>query len=427
MTATLELTHTYESRGAARLLLAERASEVLLSGPAGTGKSRACLEKLNLAALKYPGMRGLMVRQVRDTLASTGMTTFEEFTAKELIDAGAIKFRGATSRKPARYAYHNGSELWTAGMDKPSKIMSAEFDMVFIQEATELRLEGWEALTTRLRRTSMPYRQIIADCNPDKPTHWLKQRAQTGATKLLESRHTDNPNYYDADGNVTPGGVEYMAILDRLTGVRKLRLRDGLWVAAEGVIFESYDPATHVVPRFDVPDEWMRIWSVDFGTVHPFVLQCWAIDPDGRMFMYREMYHTGRMVAIVAPGGVWKEPKPARIICDHQAQERASLRKYLGLSNSPADKRVKLGIEAAEARFASKRIFFMENSLVERDPKLKEARKPTSTVEEFGGYVWDANKEAPVKEDDDGSDAVRYAVANQDLKRRIVSDREVWV
>ena len=47
------------------------------------------------------------------------------------------------------------------GLDKVSKIMSAEYDVIYVQEATELLEDEWEHLTTRLRRAAMPYQQII--------------------------------------------------------------------------------------------------------------------------------------------------------------------------------------------------------------------------------------------------------------------------
>lgn len=418
-----------------------RDGEVLLSGPAGTGKSRACLEKLNIAALKYPGMLGLIVRQVRDTLASTALQTFEKFVVAEQMAAGAVIYAGSSGRKPARYVYNNGSEIWLAGLDKPSKIMSTEFDMIYIQEATEVKPDGWESLTTRLGRLpTMPYQQLIADCNPDSNTHWLNLRCASGSTVKLESRHEDNPVLANADGSWTEQGAGYIAKLDKLTGVRKLRLRHGIWAAAEGVIWGSFDPKRHIVRPFPIPEDWPRVWTVDFGMVHPFVLQCWAIDPDGRMFRYREIYRTGglvedharKIISIVRPGarwvadgmggdghwegGSWIEPRPQKIICDHDAEDRETLRRYLGMSTTPADKRVKRGLDAVEARFRDDRLFFAANALVERDQKLVDARKPVCTEQEIGGYVWDANKEQPVKENDDGCDATRYGVSHFDLK-----------
>lgn len=420
-----ELRHEYRGRGAARELMRRREKEVLLSGPAGTGKSRACLEKLNIAALKYPGMRGLIVRQVRDTLPSTALETFEKFVITEQLACGAVIYRSGSGRRPARYEYNNGSEIWLAGLDKPSKIMSTEFDLIYIQEATEVTPNGWESLTTRLRGQAMPYRQLIADCNPDSSTHWLNLRCNGGITTKIESRHADNPVLYNDDGTRTEFGEDYMSTLDRsLTGVRRLRLLDGIWAAAEGVIWGSFDPARHLIPRFEIPADWPRFWVVDFGSVHPFVWQAWARDGDGRLFRYREIHMTGRIVedhakqimSVVAPGGKWSEPKPQKILCDHDAEDRETLRRHLGLANSPADKRVKPGLDAVEARFRADRLFFLRDSLVERDQRLVDARKPTVTEEEIGGYVWDANKEQPVKEDDDGCDCTRYVVSHFDLK-----------
>lgn len=433
-------------RGAARQLLSCRQTEVVLAGPAGSGKSRACMVKLHIAAMKYPGANLLVVRKTAKSLSSSFTEEWESLIGDQMA-AGLIAFHGATPRRAAQYRYWNGSTLTLGGMDDPIKVMSTQRDIVYVQEATELKLKDWQALTTRLRAGNMPYQQLIADCNPDAPTHWLKLRADEGTTTMLLSLHRDNPRYFLDDGTPTEQGAAYMAVLNNLTGVQKHRLRDGLWAAAEGVIWESFDPATHVIDRFDIPLDWPRVWTVDFGLVHPFVWQAWARDGDGRLFRYREIYMTGRMVedhakkimGLVCPGAVWDdtarrwaggrwiEPKPSKIICDHDAEDRATLRRYLGMSNHPADKRVKMGLEAVEKRFRDKRIFLLKDSLVERDQELVDARRPWRTEDEIPAYVWDETKEAPVKENDDGSDCLRYAVAHYDLKARVTSkDRSVW-
>src|SRR3990167_5067145 len=67
----------YQPFGACLDLFYTRADEVLISGPAGTGKSRACLEKLHLCASKYPGMRGLMIRKTRESLTQLPHDKYE--------------------------------------------------------------------------------------------------------------------------------------------------------------------------------------------------------------------------------------------------------------------------------------------------------------------------------------------------------------
>ena len=66
-------------------------------------------------------------------------------------------------------------------------------------------------------------------------------------TRLL-SRHTDNPTLYDARrGEWTPKGTTYLGTLKRLTGARALRLLEGRWAAAEGIVYPEYEPTTHMI------------------------------------------------------------------------------------------------------------------------------------------------------------------------------------
>ena len=57
----------YRPYGKAFEVLYFKGDEFIFSGPAGTGKSRVCLEKMHLCAEKYAGMRGLIVRKTRSS------------------------------------------------------------------------------------------------------------------------------------------------------------------------------------------------------------------------------------------------------------------------------------------------------------------------------------------------------------------------
>lgn len=430
---TAELVRRYEPRGAAADLFRYRGPEVTISGPAGTGKSVAALFRLHLAALGTPRMRGLIARKTMVSLGSTTLVTFREKVATEALAAGIVSYFGGNTEEAAAYRYTNGSTLVVGGMDKPEKVLSSEYDLVFVDEATELTVTDWETLGTRLRNGRLSWQQQIAACNPAHPTHWLKRRAESGPLTMLESRHEDNPHLFD-DGAMTPAGADYLGRLDNLTGVRYQRLRRGIWAAAEGIIYEDYDPAVHLVDRFDIPDDWTRWWVVDFGYVHPFVLQMWAEDGDGRLYLYREIFHTHRLVedharqalAAVAPDGRWTEPRPRAVICDHDAEDRATLERHLGMGTTAAEKAVTSGIQAVQARMrpagdGRPRLFVLRDSVIERDRELEEAKRPTSTAEEIPGYIWlpatagRAAKEQPLKEMDDGCDTMRYMVAARDL------------
>jgi len=216
-----------------------------------------------------------------------------------------------------------------------------------------------------------------------------------------------------------------MGRLEGLTGVRRQRLLEGKWVSAEGVIFEGFDSSLHVVDRFDVPWDWPRFWSVDFGFTNPFVLQCWAEDPDGRLFLYRELYrtqrtvddHARRVLEAVAPKGQWREPRPRQVVSDHDPEGQEVFRRVTGLTVVSANKNVEQGLQSVARRLrpagdGKPRLFFMRDVLMDVDRDLERALKPVCTVEEIPGYVWDGaaggGRERPVKEDDHGCDAMRY-------------------
>jgi hypothetical protein len=446
----------YRPHGAASVLFSCRDPEILIEGPAGTGKTRAVLEKVNACLLKYPGARALIVRKSRASMTETVLVTLE---AKVVPDNPALypDLNNNLRRVRQSYNYPNGSELVVGGMDNVDRIMSGEYDLIAAFESTELTEDDWEKLTTRLRNGVMPYQQAIADCNPGAPSHWLNQRAarpctipdgmegmlpaprpgQTQMTRLL-SRHEDNPYLFDMKlGRWTPAGAVYMSKLEGLTGHRKLRLTKGKWAAAEGLVYTEFDAAVHTVDAMPAGWRgWRKIRVIDFGYTNPFVCQWWAIDPDGRMFMYREIYMSRRLVEDHAAQilNLSQGEEYEATIADHDAEDRATLDRH-GIYTIPADKAIKPGIEAVSARLrpaddGRPRLFLVRGALVERDESLAASKRPTETVTEFDGYIYPPGKdgkatdEVPLKVDDHGMDDVRYAVVYVDLQgpTEVVSD-----
>ncbi len=446
MSALNEVVVRYTPRGAAMAAFLMRDPELVLSGPAGTGKSRSILEKVHLALLKYPGARALMVRKTRRSLTESGMVTYER---KVLHDLDGVRWRSTNQQ----YQYPNGSLLAVAGLDKPGKVMSSEWDIIYVQEATEVGEPEWEACTTRLRNGKMSYQQLIADCNPDAPTHWLRLRMDAGKTKELVSRHEDNPVLFTEGGQETAEGTRYLAVLDALSGVRYQRLRKGQWAAAEGTVYEEvWDRGIHVIDRRPIPLDWPRYLAVDFGYTNPFTCGWYAVDPDGRCYLYREIYMTGRTVedhaATIMRVSGWDtlrpnmDPLPQAIITDHDAEGRATLEQHLViggrmLATMPADKAVSEGIQAMRERLrvagdGKPRFLFLRDSLVERDQSLVDRKLPTCLTEEFDSYVWARTaagqaKEQPEKLHDHGMDQARYlAMYLRDYSTEVTYGPNIW-
>ena len=428
----------YRSQGAMREVWGVVADEVMVSGPAGTGKSRGILEYLYALSIKYPGCRGLIVRKTRASLTESALVTFETH-----VVPGRPHWV-ANQQRRVRQAYQepNGSEIVVGGLDNTSRFMSTEFDWIYVQEAREAEEAEWEDLTSRLRNGVLPFQMMIGDTNPDGPSHWIRQRARTGSLRLIESRHEDNPVLFDARAQTyTEAGTIYLGRLDNLTGVRKKRLRDGLWVGAEGMVYDLYDPAVHEIAPFAIPASWTRYCAVDFGFTNPFSCLWLAEDGDGRLYVYRQVYGVQRLVRdwahqihdLTAAGN----ERISYWVTDHDLESRLDLEAHLGhtaaqcgqadagyVGTVPARKDVATGIEAVSERLkvagdGKPRLFVLKGSLVDPDPLLVERKEPLCLEDEFPRYTWATARsqtaglvtlEEPVKRYDHALDALRYGV-----------------
>ena len=167
-----------------------------------------------------------------------------------------------------------------------------------------------------------------------------------------------------------------------------------------------------------------RLWVIDFGYTHAFVWQAWAQDPQTKtLYRYAELYRTQLLVedaAATIKGWMSShgEGFPSAIICDHDAEDRATLQRHLGIPTIAARKEVSPGIQAVKARLLSQAgekragLVLLRAVGLGRDPALVDAKLPTCTEEEIESYVWrDGVKDSePLKANDHGCDAMRYLV-----------------
>lgn len=456
---------SYRSQGNVTRFWGTQAPEVMLSGPAGTGKSRAILEWQYILAKEWPGSRHAIVRDTRASLTDSALVTFEEHVV------GGRPSWVANNLRAVRRSYivpcRNGgfSEIVVRGLDKPDRFMSTEFDTIYVQEAREIAQSAWEELSSRLRNDRVPFQQMLGDTNPDGPAHWILQRsAPGGLLQRIDTVHEDNPAYWDADAqDWTPRGRVYMDRLERLTGVRYKRLRQGLWVGAEGLVYEAWDPAVHVIAKRKLPSIWKRDLFVDFGFTNAFCAQVWAVDPMGRLYLEKEWYGTQRRTAEWAHDihNGTRGMKLARVVTDHAKLERLELERHLGhgaeecpdrgttkkqrdwnpptVPTQPAFKgeTEKYGIELVQQRLERQedgypRLFVMRGARVHPpDERLVAQSAPTCTEEEFPSHVWATARsltagtvtlETPVDKWNHGLDLVRYRVLAADGRLNPLSD-----
>lgn len=263
--------------------------EVILVGPADAGKTLAALYFLNHCAWAYPGAQIAIVRKEYSSMPGSVLQTYQKkiIKSEDGIDIYGGEFR------PERFIYPNESVIWVGGLDKASKVLSSERDLIYVNQCEELIQPEWEILLTRCsgRAGNMPFSMLLGDCNPAAPTHWIKTRERAGSVKLLDVTHKDNPTIFDPDtGKITISGEKRLAALKRLTGANLKRLFYGLWAQPEGAIYDIFDEERHKIKARSIPHTFPRVVGVDpFGA---YIAALWiAYDPENQvLIVYREYY-----------------------------------------------------------------------------------------------------------------------------------------
>ena len=451
--AQTEVVHEYTPYGAARELWSLQPNELLLEGPAGTGKTRALLEWINYLCERYAGIRVLMLRQTRESMAESVLVEWET----EVLWPGHPAIHGTSARNTRQnYHYPNGSHVVIGGLDKPSKTFSTQYDVICVFEAREITSDSWEWLARANRNFKMPWQMRVADTNPAGEFHWLNTHFPQGFREVpdrhrrdkrirLLSRHEDNPAWFDHEkGTWTKNGEHYvLGVLAKLTGTRRANMYEGKWASEDGIIFEDWDPAVHIIDPEDMPEPKWYFGSYDKGLRHPGCLQIWAVN-DQRMYRVQEIYKTGET------SDWWAEQVMAAnedyplsaLVCDPSEPEYIKVfNDRLGAARGRDGSRIarraknsiKTGIDMVRWGLSKvdhgPRIYICRGSSLVRDKARTDAKKPTCLEEEISSYTWARSRDgAPGKErpdptcSDHAVDCLRYAAMfmwNRDMSMEI--------
>jgi phage terminase large subunit len=400
----------YTPHGAAAELHQATEREVLIAGPAGTGKTRAWLELMHDRAQANGRYRALMVRKWKASLPETALVTYEEHvlgTEHPMITDGPRR------NNRQAYRYPNGAHVVVGGMDKATKIMSSEYDDIFAPEATELNEEDWFALLSRLRNNSRPVQQIIGDVNPTTPLHWLYLRYQSGALRLINSTHKDNPRLWDGNDWTTQGRA-YLDTLGSLTGSAKDRLLKGLWVQAEGLIYTTFGTHNISDDADYQPGNGEIVWGVDDGYTgsRDERTGLYTANSHPRVFLLAQVRKNGQVCVFAEHHAIHREsskhleevltlpyPNPSVIYLDSSAAELRGKMQALGLPAMKATHSVAEGIKVVRGMLAPDTNGFVHLLIHPRCRLLRH---------EMTAYAYKRGSEEPEKTNDNALDALRY-------------------
>lgn len=427
----------YQFYGGAREFWSCRNHETILSGSYEGGKTLAGLTKLHALLCKYAGSRALLVRKTYASLVHSALVTFEQKVLPfppDHPESGVAKFGG---EKPEFYDYVNGSRLVCSGFDNAAKALSAEYDFVYVNQAEELSLDQWEMLVGRAtgRAGNAPYPLVMGDCNPGASTHWILKRP---TLKLIEQKLENNPSLFDQEtGKPTEQGIRTLAVLDSLTGIRYKRGRLGLWVSAEGQVYEEFDPSIHILEK--LPEEFKRyIAGVDWGYTNPGVILVFGVDGDGRLYLVEEVYRTREIVAGVdGKDGYWVS-EARRIhrqyhcpfVCDPSEPAYIETFRRAGIPARPAKNDIAPGIQAVKTRLqiapdGKPRLMFSKYANKNIDQSLVAEHKSTGIFDEMSAYIYPKSsdgrpiKELPEDHDNHAMDVCRYVCLEEDSPKGV--------
>lgn len=276
------------------LFHAAKESDVLFGGAAGGGKSVALVAEAVKWCSRYQGLRALLVRRSYGELAESILPALRKFGFCAQMGA---KWNGAKYE----LRWPHGSLLtlrYLETLDDASRRQGSEVQWLGADEATLLVPGVLDFLRyERLRSGSgLPVVGVRVTANPGGPSHSeIKERYVTstdngrhtvtddhGMTiRFIRSLPQDNPH-------LDPG---YLKRLDAIPDSdRRAAMRDGDWDRFAGMMFPEFSEERHIVDPVSIPGSWSRYNGVDWGYAKPWAVLWNAVDEDGRVWVYREIY-----------------------------------------------------------------------------------------------------------------------------------------
>ena len=299
--------------------LASSEQEVLYGGAAGGGKSFALLADAVRDAWN-PSHAALILRRSLDEL-------------RELVAKSKTLYTEAYpgcvwSIKNNTWTFPSGATIWLTYSDNDddlARFQGLSWNYIGFDELTHWPTSNaWDFLRSRLRTTApeLPTLQR-ATTNPGgvgaywvkrmfidpgehgkafwatdistpnntvityPETHWdvTKRTKPIFRRRFIPARLSDNP-YLFADG-------KYEATLLGLPDIQRRRLLDGDWDVTDGAAFPEFRRATHVCEPFKIPTTWPKFRGADYGYREPACVLWFAVDFDGCLYVYRELYGPG--------------------------------------------------------------------------------------------------------------------------------------
>ncbi|MDY3867375.1 MAG: PBSX family phage terminase large subunit [Dysosmobacter sp.] len=294
------------------------------------------------------------------------------------------------------YAGHRNQFLLFGGKDASSAALIQGSTLAgLLLDETALMPRAF--VEQAVARCSVRGSRLWFNCNPEGPEHWFYkewiEKAESRGALRLHFTMEDNPG-------LPP---EIRQRYERLyTGVFYRRFVLGEWAAAQGLVYDFFDPDKDAA---EVPDGPFSAWrvSVDYGTVNPLSMGLWG-EKNGVWYRVEEVYYDSRREGQQKTDAEYAEMLEQlvagrdiqRVIVDPSAASFIETLRRKGWQVMKADNDVADGIRVTADLLRQRRIVL--------------CRPCRDCLREMALYCWDerSGRDAPRKEHDHAMDEMRY-------------------
>lgn len=269
---------------------------VAFGGARGGGKSWAVREKAKRLAIKWAGIKILIIRKTYTDLRDNHILP---------LQVDIPKILAIYKELDKAFVFTNGSRIkcsYFANDNDALQYQGQEYDVIFLEEATQFGEIVFNVLKACLRGANNFPKRMYLTCNPDGVGFlWVK--------RLFVSREYEegeNPNDYmfiqslvDDNQALLTHDPEYIKQLDSLPPEMRARWRFGSWDVCEGQYFGEFDRKVHTCEPFIIPKEWRRYRAFDYGLD---MLACYwiAVDSMRNAYVYKELCESDLPISTAA-------------------------------------------------------------------------------------------------------------------------------
>jgi PBSX family phage terminase large subunit len=262
-----------------------------------------------------------------------------------------------------------------------------------------------------LSRMSVPGAKVFGSTNPDNPSHWVRRNFLLSGNAWIRSfkfKIDDNP-FLDPEFVV--------AQKEQYHGLYYRRFIEGEWVMAEGAIYDMWDRDLDVVDILPPMRQWICL-SIDYGTANPFHALLLGLGVDGLLYVAGEWRYDGRAHMRQLTDAEYADRVSDWLVKRPVRGHDQVIPSYWVVDPSALSFRTELrdrGIIQVEAINSVLDGIRLVSSLMGKH-LLKVHRSCEYLLGEIDGYSWDdrlamLGEDRPVKLNDHGVDALRYAVS----------------